>query len=463
MNKLLICLFFPLSVSAQVHYEILVSGIKIENQYRESIQSDLIDSAGFFTQFEQILKTKLGDLAIHYQGGKELFLIDPASFSSFYNTKQLFQQYYLQLSKAKKSDYKYLVEVSIDITDKFKSSENKMQIISTVFIKDKLGKVVNRKSGKVSLISPLPMNDGASFLSDSITVLSAFPVRKNELTEAILHSIALSFEDNRQVERKSAGRDIVKEYDEFIKDAIRYRVLVRNNFLRDTDRTKLFDLLTFTPKRNLLVTRVNDRQNGMLIFKESKFTDISFTPIGRRFLKIERFQRNFNLGVTMPGIPNSQYKVRASFINNSVRHLSGKDQIELKLKGENDMGELFFKTGDYFKYNSITQFTRSSGRVFHPHASLSGTIANRKLEVISNPACYNAVEIKMDGELKALITHPLTTKRYLRKERQYLAFILFLSPNLTTIEESLVLQLFNFNRLAYLMKNNQDLKLSKQR
>ena len=68
----------------------------------------------------------------------------------------------------------------------------------------------------------------------------------------------------------------------------------------------------------------------------------------------------------------------------------------------------------------------------------------------------NTLEILIDGKLAGIVAHPETTRKFLRKNKKLIPFIVYVSPELTSEEESLVLQAFQFNRLAYLLKDHQD-------
>lgn len=458
LTVLVFSMLFGFSVQAQKHA--VVSDMVVQNQYEELAEIRLSDTLAFFRVIETVLSRKVGDFRVDYPRGRKISFIDPRTEMTLAGASKKYMEYYRERSEARKVDHDYRVEVRTRISDNWKGARNDMQVVTHVVVKDRLGKTVDRGTGKVTLVIPPAEVKSDELLIDRVPIMSAFPVQEKELEQAIRKSIELVWEENNTVETETSGRSVTHDYDAFIEKAIGYRILAPNNFLKNnSSRLKILGIITFTRKRPLMITRIPDKRSGVLNFREAKITDIDLNLGRENIFLSKRYQRHFRMDLQMPGLPAPVYAVRGVF-NDNRDFIGGvwgsSPRLIVKRKDGEESGKLHFSTRDTRSGETTITYTRSLGRVFHPHATLAGEISGRTLEVASNPLCYNAVEVKLDGKRAGLITHPVTNRKAMRKNKKLMPFLLYVSPDLSKEDEALVLQAFQFNRLAYMIQDYQD-------
>lgn len=463
-NVIPILLFSFLSSTAFPQKQVIVRGIIIENDYDE-YSEDQLNEPGFqrlfFETLENALHKKLGHVAVEYAGEKKITFIDPRRGNTFREAVEPYQEYYRQRSEAKKQAYDYLVEVRTRLSDVFKGARSNITVTSRVILKDSEGKSVLRRSGKVVAYIPEPDFNENNLLIDRVELKQAFPLSSHELQTFLINSLTLAFaEDNNKMEITASDRPNVHIYDSILNTAIHYRLLAPMNFAKSRFKLKLLGFYTITRNRPVILTRLSDNTAGSLNFRETKITDIDFGVGLKNVAKVYRFQRTFKVGIETRDIPNSNYFIMGTlYTDNFLGGVGSNGPVRLivKRKDEESNGELRFTTRNYnTDSQTLSQYNRSVGRIFSAAATLDGTVADKQITIQSSPVCINALEILIDGKLAGLISHPLTTRKYLRKNKKLMPFIVSMVPQLSLEEEALVLQSFQFNRLAYLLKDYQD-------
>jgi hypothetical protein len=148
------------------------------------------------------------------------------------------------------------------------------------------------------------------------------------------------------------------------------------------------------------------------------------------------------------------------YADNSILGTGSRGPVKLIIKrkdekDKNENGVLTF-TNENPTNNSLSQYNRSLGRVFSPFGKMEGSISGKQLVVQSSMVSINTLEVLIGGKLVGLISHPVTPPKYLQKNKNIIPFIFYIAPELTREDESLVLQAFQFNRLAYLLKDYKD-------
>jgi len=369
-----------------------------------------------------------------------------------------YQDYYRQLMTAKKLDYDYIVEVRSEISDVFKGKENNIKINSKVILKDANGKAIIRSSGKVTAIIPPPPFNGNDLIIDRVDVKQNFSLSATDLQDAFKKSVSLAFEETNEQTINAADRPTINSYDTFINKAISYRLLAPANFAKTRFKFKIQGFYTLTKSKPAMLTRIGSNKGGMLNLKETKITDIDFGIGIENIHHSYRFQRNFRIGIDMADIPSSDYFIKGIvYADNSILGTGSRGPVKLiiKKKDEKENGVLKFRNED-LTTTTLSQYNRSLGRIFCPFGKLEGTVFGKQLIVQSSMVSINTLEVLINGKLVGLITHPVTTREYLRKDKNIIPFVVYIDPQLTLEDESLVLQAFQFNQLSYLLKDYQD-------
>jgi hypothetical protein len=293
---------------------------------------------------------------------------------------------------------------------------------------------------------------------NSVELKQNFSLSETDLRDAFAKSVSLAFEENNKQTMSTAERPTVNDYDTFISKAIAYRLLAPANFAKTRFKFKVQGFYTLTKNRPVILSRIGSTKSGALNFKETKITDIDFGVGIANVHNSYRFQRNFRIGIDMPDIPNSNYFIKGVVhADNSILGTGSRGPVKLivKRKDEKENGALKF-TNETLSTIPLSQYNRSLGRVFSPFGKMEGVVSGKQLIVQSSMVSINTLEVLIDGKLVGLITHPVTTREYLKKNKNIIPFIVYIAPQLTLEDESLVLQAFQFNRLSYLLKDYQD-------
>jgi hypothetical protein len=456
-------LFFTLVLSGLTAWsqkKVVTSGIIVNNEYDEySVDqfSSQAFTARFLEELEAGLKSQLGDITMVSGDEAKIHFMDPRLASSIGEMAKPYQEYSRQRAEAKDSQYDYIVEVRTDITDVFKGKESNIQIASKVIVKDASGKSVFRRSGKVTAVIPPPDFDERNLLPDRVEPKQSFPLSAAALQDAFCKSLSLAFEETNELTIQSNGRPAASTYDAFIDNAVAYRLLAPSNFAKSRFKLKINGFYTLTRNRPIDVTRIHDDGKGVLNFQETKITDVNFAAGVDGIYKGYRLQRNFRLGLEAPGIPGSDYHIRGvMYADQGILGTGSVGPVRMTVKTKNAPNDLLTFTNNNPTGNTLSQYNRSLGRVFSPFGKLEGTISGRDLVIQSSATSMNSLEVLIDGRLAGLIVHPETTRKYLRKNKNIIPFIVYLSPDLSLEDESLALQAFQLNRLAYLLKDHQD-------
>jgi hypothetical protein len=449
--------------------KIVIRGVLITNNYNEYLTNYFSDSAfvnTFFNHLQATLEKKIGNVKMIYPNGKKITFIDPKLATSFSDPSIiLYQDYIRQRTEAKKVDCDYIIEVKTDFNDTFKGKKSNIKITSKIRLKDARGRNIVYKSGKLQVIIPSPLFNSNNLLINQVELKQSFPIPISELRDAYIKSVNLAFEKNNRHTIYTSERPVVNTYDSFTNKAITYRLLAPVNFAKTGFKLKLQRFYTIAPKKSINVTRISDNKNGLLTAKESKITDINL-GFGNKS-RAYRFQRNFRVGIDMPDLPSPNYSVRGilSFHDGGIIGTGNLMPVKLKVKNKDEAGEgkeeIIF-TNRNQNTDNLSRYNRSLGRVFCPFGKLEGIVSGKHLIVQSSTTSMNTLEVLIGGKLVALITHPVTTRKYLRKKRKLIPFILYVTPQLSIEDESLVLQSFQFNQLAYLLKDYQDHIISHQ-
>jgi hypothetical protein len=460
MKHLLLVLLIISVGSAWGQKKVVTRGIIVTNDYDEYSGDQFASSeftARFLKELESCLTRQLGDITMIYPNEAKIYVMDPRLATTVSEAIAPFQDYYRQRAAAKDTQYDYLVDVRTSITDVFKGKQSNIKVTTKVVVKDIHGKAIIRKSGQVNTIIPPPMFDENDLLIDRVELRRNFPLSPGEMQDALSKSLGLAFEENHQATIYSKGRPAVHDYDDFVNNAIPYRLLAPVNFAKSRFKMKINGFYTLTRNRPIDVSRLQDNKRGTLNFQETKITDIDFGAGVPGIYQGYRLQRNFRLGLETAGIPSSNYFIRGVMsVEQGVLGTGSVGPVRLNFKGKDEeSGSLLF-TNNNPTNNELSQYNRSLGRMFSPFGKLEGTVAGSDLVVRSSTTSMNTLEVLIDGKLAGVIGHPETTRKYLRKNKRLLPFIVYVSPDLTPEEESLVLQAFQFNRLAYLLKDHQD-------
>jgi hypothetical protein len=458
---LLISLLFSFS-SAWSQKSVVVAGILVNNNYDEYSAdhfSDSVFNRTFFETFENNLREKLGDIKMIYPNGKKITFMDFRLASSFGEAVGPYQDYYRELIAAKKLDYDYFVEVRSEIAKVFRGRESSIKIDSKIILKDTKGKSIVRQSGQVIAVAPPPPFDGEDLLINRVELKQNFFLSVADLHDAFKKSVSLAFEESNKLTIRGAERPTINTYDSFTSKAIAYRLLAPADFAKTRFKLKVQGFYTLTKNRPIMLSRIGSTRNGALNFKETKITDIVFGAGFENVHHSYRVQRNFKIGIDMPDISNVNYFIKGVvYADNSVvlgTGARGPVKLLIKRKDEKENGVLTFRNENPTN-NPLSYYNRSLGRVFCPFGKMEGTISGKQLLVQSSLVSLNTLEVLINGKLVGLITHPVTTPEYLKKKKNLIPFIVYIDPQLTLEDESLVLQAFQFNRLSYLLKDYQD-------
>jgi hypothetical protein len=460
MKHLLLVLLILSFGTAWSQKRVVTRGIIVTNEYDE-YSGDHVSSpeftARFLKELETTLKTQLGDITMIHPTEAKIHFMDPRLATTVGEAIAPFQEYYRQRAAAKDTEYDYLVDVRTDITDVFKGKESNIKVVTKVVVKDGSGKAVIRQTGKVNTIIPPPMFDENDLLINRVELKQNFPLSTEEFQDALCKSLNLAFEENTEVTVYSKGRPVVHDYDDFVGNAVTYRLLAPVNFAKSRFKMKINGFYTLTRNRPLDVSRLQDNRKGMLNFQETKITDLNVGLGVDGVYKRYRLQRNFRLGLDAAGLPASNYFIRGVMsVEQGILGTGSAGAVRLDFKGKEESDGLLKFTNNNPTSNELSQYNRSLGRMFSPFGKLEGTVGGSDLVVQSSMTSMNTLEVLIDGELAGVIAHPETTRKFLRKNKKMIPFIVYMSPNLTTEEQSLVLQAFQFNRLAYLLKDHQD-------
>ena len=457
---LLISLLFSFSL-AWSQKSIVVAGIIVNNNYDEYLTdhfSDSVFNRTFFETFENSLRKKLGDIKMIYPNGKKITFMDFRLASSFNEAVGPYQDYYRELIAAKKLDYDYIVEVRSEIAGVYRGRENSIKIDSKIILKDTKGRSIVRQTGKVIAVTP-PLAFNGDLMINRVELKQNFFLSVTDLQDAFKKSVSLAFEESNKLTISAAERPTVNNYDSFTNKAIAYRLLAPANFAKTRFKLKLQGFYTLTKNRPILVSQIGSTRSGFLNFIETKITDIAFGVGVENVHRSYRAQRNFKIGIDMPDISNSNYFIKGVvYADNSVvlgTGARGPVKLLIKRKDEKENGVLTFRNENPTN-NPLSYYNRSLGRVFCPFGKMEGTISGKQLLVQSSMVSLNTLEVLINGKLVGLITHPVTTPEYLKKNKNFIPFIVYIAPQLTLEDESLVLQAFQFNRLSYLLKDYQD-------
>lgn len=459
MKKLfLISLLFSFS-SAWSQKSIVVAGIIVNNNYDEYLTdhfSDSVFNRTFFEIFENSLRKKLGDIKMIYPNGKKITFMDFRLASSFSEAAGSYQDYYRELIAAKKLDYDYIVEVRSEI---YRGRESSIKIDSKIILKDTKGKSIVRQSGKVIAVTPPQPFNGKDLMINRVELKQNFFLSVTDLQDTFKKSVSLAFEESNKLTISAAERPTVNNYDSFTNKAIAYRLLAPANFAKTRFKFKIQGFYTLTKNRPILVSQIGSTRSGFLNFTETKISDIAFGVGIENVHRSYRVQRNFKIGIEMPDISNSNYFIKGVvYADNSVvlgTGARGPVKLLIKRKDEKENGVLTFRNENPTN-NPLSYYNRSLGRVFCPFGKMEGTISGKQLLVQSSMVSLNTLEVLINGELVGLITHPVTTPEYLKKNKNIIPFIVYIAPQLTLEDESLVLEAFQFNRVSYLLKDYQD-------
>ena len=462
MKKLLlISLLFSFSL-AWSQKSIVVSGIIVNNNYDEYLTDQFSDSVfnrTFFEIFENSLQKKLGDIKMIYPNGKKITFMDSRLASSFSEAAGSYQDYYRELIASKKLDYDYIVEVRSEIAKVYKGRESSIKINSKIILKDTNGKSIVRQSGKVIAVAPPPPFNEKDLMINRVDLKQNFFLSLTDLQDAFKKSVSLAFEESNKLTIRAGERPTVNDYDLFTNKAIAYRLLAPADFAKTRFKFKIQGFYTLTKDRPIILSRIGSTRSGALHFSETKITDIAFGVGVENIHRTYRVQRNFKIGIDMPDISNSNYFVKGVvYADNSVvlgTGPRGPVKLLIKRKDEKENGVLTFRNENPTN-NPLSYYNRSLGRVFCPFGKMEGTISGKQLLVQSSMVSLNTLEVLINGKLVGLITHPVTAPEYLKKNKNIIPFIVYIAPELTLEDESLVLQAFQFNRLSYLLKDYQD-------
>ncbi len=462
MKKLLLISLLLSFSSAWSQKSIVVAGIIVNNNYDEYLTDNFSDSVfnrTFFETFENSLRKKLGDIKMIYPNGKKITFMDVRLASSFSEAAGSYQDYYRELIAAKKLDYDYIVEVRSEIAEVYSGRKSSIKIDSKIILKDTKGKSIVRQSGKVIAVTPPQSFDGKDLMINRVELKQNFFLSVTDLHDAFKKSVNLAFEESNKLTIRAAERPTVNNYDSFTSKAIAYRLLAPVNFAKTRFKLKVQGFYTLTKNRPIMLSRIGSTRNGALNFAETKITDIVFGVGVENVHRSYRVQRNFMIGIDMPDISNSNYFIKGLvYADNSVVLGTGaRGPVKLLVKriDEKENGVLTFRNENPTN-NPLSNYNRSLGRVFCPFGKMEGTISGKQLLVQSSMVSLNTLEVLINGKLVGLITHPVTTPEYLKKNKNLIPFIVYIAPELTFEDESLVLQAFQFNRLSYLLKDYQD-------
>jgi hypothetical protein len=462
MKKLALIALILSFGSAWSQKKVVSRGIILSNSYDEYTTNNFSSpdfTARFLEVLEKELEHKLGDIVMIYPNEGKITFIDPRIVAtSLKDAAKPYQDYYRQRTEAKKNEYDYIVEVKIDVSDVFKGKESNLQIVSKVIVKDAAGKNILRNAGHVTANIPTPYFNANNLLIERVELKQNFPLSVAELQDALCKSLSLAFQENNKETVSVAERPTINEYDTFINKAITYRLLAPVNFAKSRFKVKINGFYTITRNRPITVSRIHDNKHGLLNFEETNITDINFGLGMKGIYQRYRLQRNFRIGLDATDIPHSNYFIKG-VVQASQGILGtgslGAVTLNIKRKDEKAKGELNFSNNNPGN-NPLSNYNRSLGRVFCPFGKLDGTVEDKHLTVQSSTISMNALEVLINGKLAGLIAHPVTTRKYLGKDKKMIPFVVYVAPALSLEEESLILQAFQFNRLSYLLKDYQD-------
>jgi len=448
------CLLIGFSLQAQK--KVVVRGIIVTNDYHEYLEDPFLDSLftnKFFNELESSLRKKTGEeVRLIYPAGKKITYIDSRAaalnrklVTAFSEAAVPYQNYARERAEAKTVDYDFIIEVRTGITDVFRKSTNNIKVTSRIILKNAAGRNLLRRSGKVWLEVPPPSFNKNNLLIDRVDIMQASPTSTGELMNAFSKSVRLAFIDENKVRIQVAPRAKINHYDSFVNQAIKYRLLARNNFTRGVSRSKWFGFYTVFQPKPIIVTRLTDQHQDFMTLRERIISDINVSGLG-----LSRYQRSFIAGMNGNIVPNSSYAIKGVFLDDiiAISQLTNPLKLVVKQENTNEHGELTFLNRNFYG-----SYDRKAGRIFSPLSKLEGSIFGKQLVVQSSLWSNNAVEVLIDGKLTALITHPVPTRQYLRKGRKLFPFIVYAAPGLSEEKESLSLLAFQLNRLGYLLQN----------
>lgn len=499
-------LFLFSSGAALAQGNVLVHEFKLVNESPEELPEYgrfLTDSAFMAPVLEVLekgIRSKVGNLPIHYYSGKQIDLLSP-TLSPYSDTRRQFKDYfakqkvyYARFKRENKSGYQYLVTVQAEFLqpETWKSQENVKFRLKVKIKENGKGKVFSERQ-RYTFVVNTPDQLQSETASQEITVYQNFALTKAEIQQAYINGLQQVFFGTESPKTQLVNRAAYEGYDEFIQEATRkYSLVVPVTYGYTTLSNVKYRFLGIpvvagkSKHSAVLAGELSETQRGLLQMHENKFsglTDLDIaSPLGTGY---RSFNRTFTLSSELFQTPYRNYTLKGAVQDTYAFGLRVGDpfkntfQLALYDESKSLKADMEIHNLGVTRYNegvessassfgvglvsrtkvngakSLQKILRNYGRIYTPYLKAEGSMLGKKLTLVTNPLCLNNVELYYGNELVGLITHTKPTKKQLKKEKNFIPHMLYLKGGLTPEEEALILHNFQLLRVGYAMNSLQ--------
>jgi len=411
----LLVLLLPLLSLAADGKKVIIQPIMIDNNYEEVTANPFAkaeNESRFLQALEQQVQQKLGSSAIHYLGQKKIWLVDKSLGENPQAAMADFQEMYRQKKSLHNQAYDLALSIQVEIADVWKGRRDYFQVMAKVVATDGNRKKVFKRKAVVNVDVP-PVPFALSQLNETgALVYEAFPLDEEKLQQALLESISLALAGEKKAGILAVERKELSTYAGFLAGAQTYRMAMPNNYGRHLQQPGFFNLVTFARSRPLLIQRLGDHQAMTLGFRNLPLREFGFDVGWSPVYTVAKKHKYLRLSSTTGPGQQQEYLAHAVLTDKkALTAITWQDPIEfsLKTRQKETLGEFRFQVSEEGRSNTLDP-ARSLGRVYHPWARLEGRLANRQISIRTNPYALNAVEIKVEGQLLALVVHAAAPK-----------------------------------------------------
>ena len=440
--------------------KLIVTGIKLENNYQESIGfiTDSIFSNPILEVFEQSFNKKFGKSEISYNN-REISVINP-----YLSTPGDIIESQIEFYRGRRFPemYDYGIEMEAELTHTNIGGGFSMKIVA----RNSLGKVLFREKAKLKISIPDIPFSLKQLNSDNNTLYSGLPFGKVELQTLFIDCIRLIFDGAGSEEDRVYKRKLYSLHDEFIRKCKSYKLIVPNSYgfgIRKKFRIAKLPILTKSKYNQIEI--INEKnQRGTLGFQEKK-TGIEFGFKVSKIFSFAKTKRHFKLNSSFNFLSEPEYEVSCIFSEKNIGPFDVRHKpMTLVLSSNSGFISEFEVTEKYLdNHLTISKDLLSLRRKFHPGISIKGKYENKILLITPDPQCLNSIKILYDNQLGGRVTHAVASRKYLKRRKNVLPFFVHLIPSMSNEMEKVILQSVQFLRIAYIMRDWHDKKKNKNK